>query len=109
MLKKICRFLIIALIQVVIVGALAVWLIPYLLNDTSLQRSLSYFLRESKIYAGAIRVGLYGLIFIAWPKVVQFFARKGSGVSEEQIQQALKARWLLMGCFLLLDVLYWLR
>ena len=109
MLKKMIRLMIIALIQVGIIGGLALWLLPPFLNSASMQTSMFQLLHSSKLYAGGIRVLLYLALFFLWPKAVCFFAKRNEEVSEEQIQSAYKARWIFIGSLLLLEALYWLR
>lgn len=109
MLKKIVRFSIIALVQLIIIGLFAYLLAPALLDSASLQASLGQLLNSSRIYTSVIRISLYICWFFLWPKIVSLIAKRENTVSTEQIQSANKARWILIGCLLVLEIIYWLK
>lgn len=110
MLKKYLKPSIIAVIQCFLLGILIACIAPLLLkNTTALNYWRDYFQHFKWLFAMAHGL-FYVLLYLLWPPLIRFIGKQqDKSPSDEQIQYALKARWYLIGTFIIFESLSLLR
>ncbi|HBD9439236.1 TPA: hypothetical protein ACWM1T_001818 [Legionella pneumophila] len=104
MLKKISRFLIVAVIQLTVLVLALFLLAPYLLDSINGIANMAKTLENTRVLSFLIRILVYTIFFIAWPHITKKLIQNPS---IELLKQANKARFILIGALLSIEILYW--
>lgn len=104
MLKKFSQFLIVAVIQLTVLVLALFLLAPHLLDSMKGMASLAVTLENTRVLSFLIRVLVYTIFFFAWPHITK---RLIQNPSIELLKQANKARFILIGALLSIEILYW--
>lgn len=110
MLKKLIRPSIIGVIQCFLLVFLIACIAPLLLKNThALNQTRAYF-QHLKWFFVITHGVFYVSLYLLWPPLIRFIGRQhNKSPSEEQIQYALRARFYLIGTFLIFECLTLLR
>ena len=104
MLKKISRFLIVAMIQLSVLVLALFFLAPYLLDSMKNIVNMADTLNNTRVLSCLIRVLAYAVIFFVWPyaskKMIQ-------NPTNEIMRQMNQARFIFVGALLVIEILYW--
>jgi hypothetical protein len=110
MLKKYLKSSIIVLFQLAALAVLAAILVPLLLKHTdNFNEGRAFFMHYKSLF-----LIIHGLFYVAlyffWPFLVFFMVNRGHGkLDEKQIAKALHGRIYLLGIFIVLELLQFLR
>lgn len=104
MLKNISRYLILAAIQLTVLAFAMFFLAPYFLASMDAFTDIAKTLEKTRLLSGLIRALLYVAVFYAWPYITKKFIQNPS---DELLKQINKARFVLIGALLSIEILYW--
>ncbi|HAT7747578.1 TPA: hypothetical protein KKX05_002745 [Legionella pneumophila] len=104
MLKKLSRFLIVAVIQLTVLVIVLFLLAPYLLDSMKGMAGIAITLKNTKILSFLIRILVYSTLFFAWPHITKKLIQNPSA---EMLKQINKARFVFIGALLSIEILYW--
>jgi len=104
MLKKISRFLIVAVIQLTVLVIAFFLLAPYLLDSMKGMVGIAITLKNTRLLSFMIRLLVYATIFFAWPHIIK---KPIQNPSIALLKQMNKARFIFIGALLSIELLYW--
>ena len=104
MLKKLSRFLIVAVIQLTVLVIALFLLAPYLLDSMKGMAGIAITLKNTRVLRFVIRIMVYAAIFFAWPYIIKKLIQNPSAAMLKQIN---KARFIFIGALLSIELLYW--
>lgn len=104
MLKKYSRFLIVAMIQLATLVIVMIFLVPYLLNTMGENLHFAKLVDKTRFISFLIRLLVYAAIFYGWPRITKKYIKNPSN---ELLKQINKARFILIGALLSIELLYW--
>ncbi len=104
MLKKLSRFLIVAVIQLTVLVLALFLLTPYLMGSMNSIASMATTLENTRVLSFLIRLLIYTALFFVWPHIIKKLIQNPS---IELLKQANKARFIFIGALLSIEILYW--
>ena len=104
MLKKLSRFLIVAVIQLTVLVIALFLLAPYLLDSMKGIADMAITLKNTRTLSFLIRILVYAVLFFAWPHITKKLIQNPS---IEMLKQINKARFIFIGALLSIEILYW--
>lgn len=110
MLNKCLRFIIIGMIKGVLPVVILLLLAPRLLQLNQGINLAQHFFQIHQTGFLVIHALFYLLLYGLWPSLVNScLTQSNESIAPERIQSALNARWYLIGCMALFELMVWWR